>query len=390
MNSPTFDRWRKILGVKFALMMFSLCLLSPWARANVPGGGTGTGANVTLVDNGNGTWTMGNGIVSILINKTSANINAINYTYNNSGSNTTTQMLSGGYSGGQMYWSWTPAAGQQGPDGTGTIVVNPSVNGGNYAEVSIYTTWSGNSSTGWADVDVHYSMVRGSTGFYATGIHIRPNTYPASTMSEWRSVIYVGGTFDWFVVNPQKNLQIASPSSSSISVSGAPAEVTLWTGGIYKGRYEDKYMYSDDIGNLNTWGWTSVSNTTAGTTGLNVGLWMVLASHEFYNGGPMKRELINQEGPTELNMLNGTHYGMGVDYTFAADEPWTKVYGPYFVYCNSVSTSVTDPYQASEAMYTDAQAQAVAEPECVAVFLVQQRQLHPGLRPRQHHRQYCH
>ena len=33
--------------------------------ANIPGGGTGTGANVTMMDNGDGTVTMANGIVSI-------------------------------------------------------------------------------------------------------------------------------------------------------------------------------------------------------------------------------------------------------------------------------------------------------------------------------------
>ena len=38
------------------------------AFANIPGGGTGTGANVTLTDNG-GTVTIANGIVSILCTK---------------------------------------------------------------------------------------------------------------------------------------------------------------------------------------------------------------------------------------------------------------------------------------------------------------------------------
>ena len=42
--------------------------------ANLPGGGTGTGPNVTLVDNGDGTVTMANGIVSILIAKADATI----------------------------------------------------------------------------------------------------------------------------------------------------------------------------------------------------------------------------------------------------------------------------------------------------------------------------
>jgi hypothetical protein len=66
--------------------------------ANIPGGGTGTGADVTLTDNGS-TATMANGIVSILITKANANITQINYTYNNGGGTQTQQLLNGGFIG---------------------------------------------------------------------------------------------------------------------------------------------------------------------------------------------------------------------------------------------------------------------------------------------------
>jgi rhamnogalacturonan endolyase len=38
---------------------------------------------------------------------------------------------------------------------------------------------------------------------------------------------------------------------------------------------------------------------------------MSLASREYYNGGPMKRELMSHIGTTILNMINGGHYGGG-------------------------------------------------------------------------------
>ena len=57
---------------------------------------------------------------------------------------------------------------------------------------------------------------------------------------------------------------------SAIAVQGAPVEVSLWTNGIYQGRYEDKYKYSADFGDQRVWGWGSV-----GTGGMNVGLWTV-------------------------------------------------------------------------------------------------------------------
>jgi hypothetical protein len=47
------------------------------AAANRPGGGTGEGPDVTLTDNGDGTVTVANGIVSIVIVKTTSRLNAV-------------------------------------------------------------------------------------------------------------------------------------------------------------------------------------------------------------------------------------------------------------------------------------------------------------------------
>jgi rhamnogalacturonan endolyase len=73
------------------------------AWANIPGGGTGTGPNVTLTDNGS-TVTLANGIISIIITKANAEIHTFNYTFNNTGSSQTVNVLSGGNDGGYLYW----------------------------------------------------------------------------------------------------------------------------------------------------------------------------------------------------------------------------------------------------------------------------------------------
>ena len=68
------------------LLLASLLLLLPAMPlfANVPGGGT-NGASVSLTDNGDGTVTMANGIVSIHLNKSSGVIDVFNYTFKNIG-----------------------------------------------------------------------------------------------------------------------------------------------------------------------------------------------------------------------------------------------------------------------------------------------------------------
>ena len=106
------------------------------------------------------------------------------------------------------------------------------------------------------------------------------------------------------------------------------------------------------------WGWSSVSDAAYGVTGKNVGIWHIVASSEFYNGGPLKPEL--NDAPM-VNMINGGHYYFGNDSGFAAGETWTRVSGPYFIYVNNVTNTLTDPVQTSQALYADAKAQATAE-----------------------------
>ena len=75
----------------------------------------------------------------------------------------------------------------------------------------------------------------------------------------------------------------------------------------------------------------------------------------------MKRELIEHIGTTILNVTRGSHYGGGTDSSWCAGEVWTHVYGPYFIYCNNISNTITDTNQAAQALYADALAQAAAE-----------------------------
>jgi autotransporter-associated beta strand protein len=332
-------------------------------KASVPGGiVTGTGQAVTLTTNGSNV-TLSNGIVSILCTEANATITQINFTYNNGNGTTTTQLLNGGTDGGELYWEY---GGFGGNASTYSVVVNPATGdanhpAGDYAEIDLLSTSSTNGT-----VDVHFSMLRGSPGFYVTAIWSHRSTDPAIGMGETRTNIYSGSIFNWMSVDPGRDkLMEVTAGETAIGVPGAPVECSLWTSGIYQGRYEDKYKYSADFGDQQytatptlqqVHGWSSV-----GTGGLNVGLWDVTASEEYYNCGPMKRELMSHIGTTILNMFNADHYAEGFDASFAADEVWSKVYGPYFVYCNNVPASMTDPYQASQALYNDAVAQGVAE-----------------------------
>ncbi len=314
--------------------------------ANVPGGGNGTGANVTVKDNGPSV-TLDNGLVSITIDKTNATIPSFTYQGMN--------LFAGGHGGGKFYWSWNMPA-FSGPRGSYALTVDPSTHNGDYAEVKIHSPWSGRASDAAMDVDVYYSLTRGAHGYYATATIHHPDTYPRNPGGEWRSNTYIGSIFDWLSVDAKRNQMMASPADSEGAerVPGAPKEVTLLKSGIYAGQFQCKYEYSADLGDLDVWGWSSSSK--------HVGIWMTVPSHEYYNGGPMKTELTGHNTQSLLNMLSGGHYSMGNAFSMAAGTVFKKTYGPFFVYANSYAGSAADPIEkVANALWKDAKAQAAAE-----------------------------
>jgi rhamnogalacturonan endolyase len=325
--------------------MFSLLFAGVSVLGNIPGGGTGTGPAVTVTDNGDGTVTMANGTISIHIVKNGASINQINYTYNNGGGTRTQQLLSGGKDGGEFYWEF-------GGWGGNPWVYSLVTNNGSYAEVDIYSDSATNGL-----VDIHFSMLRGSPGFYVTPIWSHRPQDGAIGTGEERDNIYIAPYFNWMSVNDQVQREEGLNSTYSPSFY-SPQENSLVTSGPQQGTYEDKYKWSADFGVERVWGWSSVSDAAFGVSGQNLGIWHIVASSEFYNGGPLKPEL--NDAPM-VNMINGGHYYFGNDSGFADGESWTRVSGPYFIYVNNVTNTLTDPVQTSQALYADAKVQAAAE-----------------------------
>ena len=322
----------------------SVLLLAAWfllsqtrASANVPGGGTGTGANVTVTDNG-GTVVLANGVVSFTLNKSNGNVT--NFTYNG------TNLLAGGHGGGYFYFD-----GSGGPTLTNpvyTLSVNPANNGGNQAEVWLQSTADP------MDMAVYYDLLRGQQGIYDTMILTHQAGYADYPGGELRTNMYVGSLFDWLCVDPYRFRQMADPNSTNVAVPGAPAEVWQWTGGIYSGSTECKYAYSAPLGKVDAYGWASSSSP--------YGVWQTFPSHEFLDGGPMHRELTEHIGNTLLDMFGGGHYGFGSNGDQPAGTFSTKTFGPAFIYANKYAGPAGDPVSLkARVLWADAQAQAAAE-----------------------------
>ena len=328
---------RKYSKILFRSSVLCLFMAALPALANVPGGGTGTGPNVTVTDNG-GTVVLANGIVSITINKSNGNIT--NFTYG--GRN----LLSGGNGGGSFYFDGSGGPTLNAP--TYTLTVNPANNGGNQAEVFLRTIASP------MDMGIYYDLLRGQQGVYDTFVLTHEAGYPAYAGAELRTNMYVGSIFDFLCVDPYRFRQMASPGDSTVAVSGAPKEVFQFTSGIHNGLTECKYAYSDPLGQLNAYGWASTTT--------NFGVWQTFPSHEYLDGGPMHRELTEHLGNTLLDMVGGGHYGFGLSQNIPAGTFASKTFGPAFIYANQYTGSSGDPVSLkARTLFADAQAQAAAE-----------------------------
>src|SRR5271157_4148772 len=148
------------LNISSIIFLIISLLPAVASYANVAGGGTGTGANVTATQNGNNV-VLANGIVSITIDITNGNIT--NFNYNG------TNLLAGGNGGCYFYID-----GSGGPTLTNpayTLTVNPANNGGNQAEVELQTLGSP------IDCTLYYDLLRGQQGIYDTLVLTHETTY---------------------------------------------------------------------------------------------------------------------------------------------------------------------------------------------------------------------
>jgi rhamnogalacturonan endolyase len=301
---------------------------------------------VTITTNADGSIILGNGIVSLTIDPTRARLASVTYTYNNTGTAQTTEMLAGK---GQYYWGGEVFAMGNGQYKT-TIAADPTSNGGNFGDVMEVSD-----SPTRGLMEIHFSMLRGSPGYYSTGIQTHRPQDGVMGLTAWGVVTRVPTEFNWLSADEWRNFFIGEQTTKSVGIPNSPHEISVCLDGAKASELDDKFIYGQDHGDQHAWGWSSV-----GKDGLNVGVWM-MTNMDFSDGGPLKRDV----GVYCWNELNNSiltgELGMGSDGNFAEGEPWTKTCGPFFIYMNNVLATVTDPAKAARALYDDALAQADAE-----------------------------
>ncbi|KAI5655065.1 hypothetical protein M9H77_32252 [Catharanthus roseus] len=210
------------------------------------------------------------------------------------------------------------------------------------------------------NIDKRFVLLRSCTGFYSYAIfeHVGSTEWPAFSLGETRIAFKLRkDKFHYMAVSDNRQRFMPLPDDR-LPGRGQPLaypEAVLLVNPVepqFKGEVDDKYQYSCDNKDLRVHGWVSQDPP--------VGFWQITASDEFRSGGPVKQNLSSHVGPTSLSVFLSAHYaGDDLVPKFEQGEPWKKVFGPVFIYLNSVMDG-EDPFS----LWKDAKNQMLFEAQC--------------------------
>ncbi|CAA2985951.1 probable rhamnogalacturonate lyase B isoform X1 [Olea europaea subsp. europaea] len=185
-------------------------------------------------------------------------------------------------------------------------------------------------------IDKRFIMLRGSSGFYSYAIYEHTEDMDAFILNETRIAFMLSiQKFHYMAMadDRQRNLPLPEDRLPPRGRQLAYPEAVLLVDPVepeFKGEVDDKYQYSCENKDNKVHGFICTEPP--------VGFWQITPSNEFRTGGPLKQDLTSHVNPTTLAMFVSAHYG-GEDLVikFGKGEPWKKVFGPVFIYLNSVS-----------------------------------------------------
>ncbi|HTV40774.1 MAG TPA: polysaccharide lyase family protein, partial [Candidatus Sulfotelmatobacter sp.] len=273
-------------------------------------------------------FTLDNGIIHARVSKRTGNLSSLAFRQ--------FEMLDVGAGSSGGYWSYDVSR-----EGRASrVTIDPRSNDGRLGEVSIQGVFGGRQMAGPAvDIQLRYALAQGDSGLYAYCIFSHPTNYPATAIGEGRFCAKLNdGIFDWMTVDSNRNEEAITAYDWDHGTVLNFAEARRMNTGLYQGQVEHKYDYSANQFETPAWGWSS--------TAKHVGIWFINPATEYLSGGPTKVELCAHRDctftddlnapapPCLLNYWRSSHYGGSV-CNIGPNEAWTKVVGPFLIYCNS-------------------------------------------------------
>jgi rhamnogalacturonan endolyase len=166
---------------------------------------------------------------------------------------------------------------------------------------------------------LHYMMPAGQTAFYAWAQVSHGAKAPAAGIAQCRFVIRNSPQFTHAVVNSKR---MGRMPKMDIVKRLMNVTYLLRNGHVYT-KYDNCVF--------------EAHHYLHGVTGHGLGLWMIFASNEYLNGGPLRQNSTVYMPNVMIALFQSTHYGAGSVHV-AAGQRWSKFYGPFLVYVNHGST----------------------------------------------------
>jgi rhamnogalacturonan endolyase len=169
------------------------------------------------------------------------------------------------------------------------------------------------------DVELHYVLRRGDSGFYSYAVFRHPASLAAATLHQtrWVSKTSAPDELTDFVIGDDR---IKNINRSEVQKQLADATFLLADGTV-KTKYQNSSYWAETL--------------VYGSAGKRLGIWSITASPEYHNGGPLKQGQTVHDNVL-LRVVQSVHFG-AAPVKVAAGESWSKVYGPVFTYLNDGS-----------------------------------------------------
>ena len=364
------------VGGYFRLTVLLLCLLviGPTAEANNAGGFVST--VTTSVTSGTelfGSQTdryLDNGILHVLI-APNGSVDSIHYLPPGSAgtpeTNGTEMVSQSGVNFGNhsvLYYYWYP-------DGNGNAKYLSTNTVGTIVDIAYKSVYDPGVLKVPMDMEIHYALGKGNTGLYVYMVANHPSSYSTygNASISFMQMIWPGPhtstsllcenqyldnnvKYGLYLSGTQQTRSGLAPTMvdnySAVGVAGFPKEIAQYTTGLFNGELNGKYSYTFDYPTIGTWGMASDTK--------HIGLWVVAGNHDYQNNGPTACEYAG--GYTGVLLFEPliAHYE-NTGLTVSGTANWTKVYGPWMLYFNSVTTGT--------GAWRDAQNQVIAESQAL-------------------------
>ncbi|KAK4261415.1 hypothetical protein QN277_004416 [Acacia crassicarpa] len=300
---------------------------------------------------------MYNGIVTVTLSRPDGNLIGVSYNGIDNLLEPRTHPANRGY----WDFSWNAPGYRSNYDRFRGTTFSVIVENKDQAEVSFLYTWNPTSPARSMpmNIDIRYILRRGSSGLYSYAILERLEGFPAIRVDVFRLTYKLNQyLFHYMAITDERQREMPSAEDRSKGQTLDYPEAVLLTNPSnheFLGEVDDKYMYSVENKDNKVNGWVSFNTPNSSS----VGFWMITPSNEFRNGGPTKQSLTSHVGPVTLNSFLSPHYaGKDISMFFREGETYKKVFGPTFLYLNTVP----NPHD-SQTLWGDAKNQMQKEVE---------------------------